>query len=285
MIFATPHRLVAFAAGALLTAGAFAFACSSNDDPSVPPGFEASPNDFDAKRPQDTSTDAPVAVDSAFTGPYCQGIDAAAVILCDDFESVTAPHFGFDNSVIDTDAGSITLTMEGGADHPSTVLDVMLTQAADAGRSAYVIKSLPGTGAPSAFQHYEVELDFRMPAAASLPYAALSVLDFPAGAIKEHGFAVYDGNVFGRLAPKDFAVKDDKFLWHHARIVVQRAADGGATSYATTIDIDGTLVDNVGGVGIGDSGVPSVCVGAFDTARTDQGSLRAQFDNVVIRRW
>jgi hypothetical protein len=80
-------------------------------------------------------------------------------------------------------------------------------------------------------------------------------------------------------------VKDDKFLWHHARIVVERAADGGATSYATTIDIDGTLVDNVGGVGIGDSGVPTVCVGTFDTARTDQGSLRAQFDNVVIRRW
>ncbi|MEA2750775.1 MAG: hypothetical protein QOI41_4918, partial [Myxococcales bacterium] len=116
-------------------------------------------------------------------------------------------------------------------------------------------------------------------------YAALSVLGFPAGAIKEHGFAVYDGNVFGRLAPKDFAVKDDKSLWHHARIVVARAADGGATSYATTIDIDGTLVDNVGGVGIGDSGTPSLSVGAFDTARSDQGSVHAQFDNVVIRRW
>ena len=128
-------------------------------------------------------------------------------------------------------------------------------------------------------------MDFRIVGTASLPYAALSVLGFPAGAIKEHGFAVYDGNVFGRLAPKDFAVKDDKSLWHHARIVVARAADGGATSYAATIDIDGTLVDNVGGVGIGDSGVPSVCVGAFETARTDQGSVRAQFDNVVIRRW
>ncbi len=285
MTLARPHRLFVFVSGALVVAGAIGLACSSNDDPSVPPSFEASPNDFDAHRGQETSTDAPVAVDSSFTGPYCQGIDGAAVILCDDFESVAAPHFGFDNAVIDKDAGSITLTTEGGADHPSTVLDVMLTQAADAGRSAYVIKSLPGPGTPNTFQHYEVELDFRIPATASLPYAALSVLGFPAGAIKEHGFAVYDGNVFGRLAPKDFAVKDDKFLWHHARIVVQRAADGGATSYATTIDIDGTLVDNVGGVGIGDSGVPTVCVGAFDTARTDQGSLRAQFDNVVIRRW
>jgi hypothetical protein len=285
MSVARHYRVLVFVCGAIGFASAIGLACSSNDDPSVPPGFEASPNDFDAHRAAEASSDAPVAVDSSFSGPYCQGIDGAAVILCDDFESVAAPHFGFDNSVIDTDAGSITLTTEAGADHPSTVLDVMLTQVADAGRSAYVIKSLPGPGAPSTFAHYEVELDFRIPATASLPYAALSVLGFPAGAIKEHGFAVYDGNVFGRLAPKDFAVKDDKFLWHHARIVVQRAADGGATSYATTIDIDGTLVDNVGGVGIGDSGVPTVCVGAFDTARTDQGSLRAQFDNVVIRRW
>lgn len=277
------RRLLALLCGALVVAGAFGLACSSNDDPSVPPSFEASTVEPDARRAEETSTDATTA--DAFTGPYCQGIDAAAVILCDDFEAVSGPRFGFDNDVIDKDAGAISLSTEAGADHPSTVLDVMLTQAADAGRSAYLVKSMPGPGSPSAFQHYEVELDFRIAGAASLPYAALSVLDFPAGAIKEHGFAVYGGNVFGRLAPKDFAVKDDKSLWHHARIVVARAADGGATSYATTIDIDGTLVDNVGGVGIGDSGVPSVCVGAFDTARTDQGSVRAQFDNVVIRRW
>ena len=175
----TPRRVAAFAFGALLVAGAIALACSTNDDPGVPPGFEASPNDFDAHRVPEASSDATVAVDSSFTGPYCQGIDAAAVILCDDFESVAAPHFGFDNSVIDKDGGAITLTNEGGADHPSTVLDVMLTQAADAGRSAYVIKSLPGPGSPNTFAHYEVELDFRIPATASLPYAALSVLGFP----------------------------------------------------------------------------------------------------------
>lgn len=283
MIARSSYRLFVFLAGTLVVAGAIALACSSNDDPSVPASFEASTIQPDGRRADEASTDANVMVD-AFTGPYCQGIDAASVILCDDFEAVTAPHYGFDNSVVDKDAGSVTVTTEGGVDHPSSVLDVMLTQAADAGRSAYVIKSLPA-GSPSAFQHYEVELDFRIVGTASLPYAALSVLGFPAGAIKEHGFAVYDGNVFGRLAPKDFAVKDDKSLWHHARIVVARAGDGGPTSYATTIDIDGTLVDNIGGVGIGDGGVPSVCVGAFETARTDQGSVRAQFDNVVIRRW
>ena len=283
MIARSTSRVFAFLAGALVVAGAIALACSSNDEPSVPPGFEASTIQPDGRRPDEASTDANAMAD-AFTGPYCQGIDAASVILCDDFEAVTAPQYGFDNSVVDKDAGSVTVTTEGGVDHPSSVLDVMLTQVADAGRSAYLIKSLPA-GSPSAFQHYEVELDFRIVGTASLPYAALSVLGFPAGAIKEHGFAVYDGNVFGRLAPKDFGVKDDKSLWHHARIVVARAADGGATSYATTIDIDGTLVDNIGGVGIGDSGVPSVCVGAFETARTDQGSVRAQFDNVVIRRW
>ena len=281
MTVRSSHRVFAFLGGSLLVASAIAVACSSNDE-AVPPSFEASTTQPDARRPDDSATDAPVVVD-AFDGPYCQGIDASSVLLCDDFESVTAPAYGFDKRVVDVDAGSIATT-EGGVDHPSTVLDVMLTQAADAGRSVFLTKSLNG-GSPTLYQHYEVELDFRVVGTASLPYAALSVLGFPAGAIKEHGFAVYAGNVFGRLAPKDFAVKDDKSLWHHARIVVARAADGGATSYATTIDIDGTLVDNVGGVGIGDGGTPSVCVGAFDTARSDQGSVHAQFDNVVIRRW
>ena len=275
------HRLFVFLGGTLIVASAIAVACSSSDDAPQPPSFEASTTPPDARPAGDASTDA--AVVSAFDGPYCQGIDASSLLLCDDFESVTAPAFGFDKRVVDVDAGSIATT-EGGVDHPSTVLDVMLTQAADAGRSAFLTKSLNG-GSPSLYQHYEVELDFRVVGTASLPYAALSVLGFPAGAIKEHGFAVYAGDVFGRLAPKDFAVKDDKSLWHHARILVARAPDGGATSYATTIDIDGTLVDNVGGVGIGDGGTPSVCIGAFNTARSDQGSVHAQFDNVVIRRW
>jgi hypothetical protein len=277
------HRLFVFLGGTLLVASAIAVACSSGDDAAPAPGIEASTT-TDARRADDASTDAPAVVD-AFTGPFsCQTVDAAALVFCDDFEGVTAPRYGFDNAVVDMDAASMTITDEAGVTHPSSVLEVMLTQAADAGRSAFLVNSLSGSS-PSAYSHYEVEIDFRVVGAASLPYVALSVLGFPSGAIKEHGFAVYDGNVFGRLAPKDFAVKDDKSLWHHARIVVARAVDGGATSYATTTNIDGTLVDNIGGVGIGDGGVPSVCVGAFETAPSDKGSVRAQFDNVVIRRW
>jgi hypothetical protein len=283
-VSAPAHRLFVFVGGTLLVASAIAVACSSSDE-AAPPTFEASTTPPDARRANDASTDAPAMVD-AFTGPFsCQTIDAAALLFCDDFESVAPPLYGFDERLVDTDAASVSVSDEGGVDHPSSVLDVMLTQVADAGRSAYVTKDLAGGGSPSAFHHYEVELDFRVVGAASLPYVALSVLAFPGGAIKEHGFAVYDGNVFGRIAPKDFAVKDDKSLWHHARIVVARAADGGPTSYATTIDVDGTLIDNIGGVGIGDAGVPSVRIGAFETSRPDKGSVRAQFDNVVIRRW
>ena len=278
------HRLFVFVGGTLLVASAMAVACSSSDE-AVPPTFEASTTPLDARAADGASSDAPAMVD-AFTGPFsCQTIDAAALLFCDDFEGVTAPLYGFDKRLVDTDAASVSVSDEGGVDQPSSVLDVMLTQVADAGRSAYLTKDLAGGGSPSAFQHYEVELDFRVVGAASLPYVALSVLAFPAGAIKEHGFAVYDGNVFGRIAPKDFAVKDDKSLWHHARIVVARAADGGPSSYATTIDVDGTLIDNIGGVGIGDGGVPSLRIGAFETSRPDKGSVRAQFDNVVIRRW
>jgi hypothetical protein len=282
---APAQRVFVFLGGTLLVASAIAVACSSSDDAATPPSFEASTTPPDGRRPDDASADAPAVVD-AFTGPFsCQRIDAAALLFCDDFEGVSAPLYGFDKRLVDTDAASVSVSDGGGVDHPSSVLDVMLTQVADAGRSAYVTKDLAGGGSPGAFQHYEVELDFRIVGTASLPYVALSVLGFPAGAIKEHGFAVYDGNVFGRIAPKDFAVKDDKSLWHHARIVVARAANGGPSSYATTIDVDGTLIDNIGGVGIGDGGLPSLRVGAFETARPDKGSVRAQFDNVVIRRW
>ena len=116
----------------------------------------------------------------------------------------------------------------------------------------------------------------------SLAYVALAVLAFPEGAIKEHGLALYDGNVFGRLVPKDFAVKDDESLWHHARIVLARS--GAATSFATTIDVDGTLIDNVGGVDVGNAGTTSLRIGAFATSPSAGGSVRVQFDNVAVRR-
>jgi hypothetical protein len=268
---------------ALAVAGLITAACSSSDDaPSPAPAKDATTGAPDARPRDDGSAD--VDVPDAPSGPFCQTIDASTLVFCQDFESATGALYGFDQRTIDADAGAIAISTEAGVDHPSSVLDVVLTQAADAGRSAYVTKTFPEAGAPSSFQHYEVELDFRVAGAASLPYAALSVLGFPAGAIKEHGFAVYDGNVFGRLAPKDLAVKDAKSLWHHARIVVARAAAGGSTSYATTIEVDGTLVDNVGGVGVGATGTPNVRVGAFETS-SGAGSIRAQFDNVVIRRW
>ncbi|MDB4998711.1 MAG: hypothetical protein JWM74_6143 [Myxococcaceae bacterium] len=275
-------RVTAVVAGAIFVASLIAVACSSDDEADPPPLN----TDGEGGRPDGRQADdaADVFVIDAPSGPFCQTIDASTLVFCQDFESATGTPFGFDQAAVTGDAGAFSVSTEGGVEHPSTVLDVRLTQAADAGRSASLTKNLPDGGAPSAFQHYEVELDFRIAGAATLPYAALAVLGFPAGAIKEHGFAVYDGNVFGRLAPKDLAVKDDKSNWHHARIVVARAADAGATSYATTIDIDGTLVDNVGGVGVGTTGVPTVRVGAFETS-SGAGSIRAQLDNIVIRRW
>jgi hypothetical protein len=275
-------RAAAVVAGVLAFAGGVIAACSSDDASAPAPPPDAAPAVADA-RPRDDGSVEDAATDAP-SGPFCQTIDASSLVFCQDFESATGALYGFDRRDVDTDAGALEISTEGGVEHPSKVLDVVLAQAADAGRSASLTKDFPDAAAPSAFQHYEVELDFRIAGAATLPYAALAVLGFPAGAIKEHGFAVYDGNVFGRLAPKDLAVKDDKSKWHHARIVVARPAAGSATSYATTIEVDGTLVDNVGGVGVGATGVPTVRVGAFETSPA-AGSIRAQVDNVVIRRW
>jgi hypothetical protein len=269
---------------ALGSAGAIAIvACSSDNTQDVPAPFEAGSNP-----PRDSA--APDAADASVidapSGPYCTIIDASSLVLCDDFENASAPLFGFEQSTLVADGGSsIGVSNEGGTSNPTRVLDVNLTQKADAGQSAFLTTNLPDAGAPDSFLHYEVELDFRVVGTASLAYVALGSLQFPGGAIKEHGFAVYDGNVFARLVPKDFAVKDDKSLWHHARIVLDRPKGSSPSAFATTISIDGTLVDNVGGVDPGTTGGSKVRVGAFSTAPTAAGSIHAQFDNVVIRRW
>jgi hypothetical protein len=269
---------------AVVMTGAVAMACSSDDDGPAPPKFvtEGGPIAHpDAGDPSDASV-----IDSSIVPFSCTSIDASSLVLCDDFETESAPLFGFDLSTLTPDAGSaIALSSDGGAGNATRVLDVSLTQKADAGQSAYLTKNLPDAGAPDSFLHYEVELDFRVVGTATLAYVALGGLQFPGGAIKEHGFAVYDGNVFGRLVPKDFAVKDDKNLWHHARIVLDRPQGSAVSAFTTTITVDGTTIDNVGGVDPGTAGGSKVRIGGFDTAPTAAGSMHAQYDNVVIRRW
>lgn len=278
------HRPLLLASLALCAAGAIAIACSSDDSGPQPPAFVT---DGGPIPHPDTGTDVPdaMAVDSAVTPFSCATLDASSLVLCDDFETESAPLFGFELSALTPDGGSaIGVSDEGGAGNTTRVLDVTLTQKADAGQSAFLTKSLPDSGAPDSFLHYEIELDFRIVGTASLAYVALGSLQFPGGAIKEHGFAVYDGNVFGRLVPKDLAVKDDKSLWHHARIVLDRAAGSSVSSFTTSITVDGTAVDNVGGVDPGTTGGSKVRIGGFNTSPTLAGSMRAQYDNVVIRR-
>ena len=273
---------VAFALGG---AGALAIACSSDDEGPLPPEFgteggTTQPDTGDTDVPDATGVDATI-------GPFsCTSIDASSLVLCDDFESQSEPLFGFDLKTLVADGGStISLSDEGGAGNATRVLDVSLTQKTDAGQSAFLTRNLPDAGAPDSFLHYEVELDFRVVGTASLAYVALGGLQFPGAAIKEHGFAVYDGNVFARLVPKDFAVKDDKSLWHHARIVLDRPMGSTVSSFTTTITVDGTVVDNVGGVDPGTTGGSKVRIGGFSTSPTAAGSMHAQYDNVVIRRW
>ena len=281
-------RIASIAGVSLLLAlgVAYASACSSDDEGGAT--NDAGAPDADGGKRDDPDA---ASVDSS-TGPFaCATIDAAALVFCDDFEALDggapAP-FGFDESFVGPDAasGSLAISDEGGLSHPSHVLDVQLMQIADAGgdagESVFLTKSLPTGAAPSSYTRYEIDLDFRVVGTGSLAYVALAVVAFPEGAIKEHGLALYDGNVFGRLVPKDFAVKDDKSLWHHARIVLARA--GAATSFATTIDVDGTLIDNVGGVDVGSSGTTSLRIGAFATSPAAGGAVRVQFDNVAVRR-
>ncbi len=280
----TSRGRIAVFALALGGAGAIAFACSSDDEGAQPPAFVTDGGPLPHPDTGVTPNDAAV-VDSSIAPFSCTTIDASSLVLCDDFETVSAPLFGFELASLTPDGGSaIGVSDEGGTGNTTRVLDVWLTQKADAGQSAFLTKNLPDSGAADSFLHYEIELDFRVVGTASLAYVALGSLQFPGGAIKEHGFAVYDGNVFGRLVPKDFAVKDDKSLWHHARIVLDRPAGSTVSSFTTSISVDGTAVDNVGGVDPGTTGGSKVRIGGFNTSPTLAGSMRAQYDNVVIRR-
>lgn len=282
-------RRRAIAALALAFTGAAAiFSCSDDDSNTSPARADAATMDqatVDREAPADAADEAP-------TGPFCQLVDASSsLVFCGDFESVAPPLFGFEESSADPDAGSsISISDDGGKDHPSRVLEVSLAYTSalgDAAAPAFLVRNLPPGKAPSSYLRYEVDFDFHVVGTGtpSLAYVVLGILAFPQGAIKEHGIAVYDGNVFGRLVPKDLGVKDDKSLWHHAHIVVARAATD--TSFATTIDVDDTRVDNVGGVNPGTSaaGTSAVRIGAFETSPDAAGSIHAQFDNVVIRRW
>ena len=278
------RRAFSLLAVALGAGGMVAIACSSDDEGAQPPAFVTDGGPIPHPDTGTTAIDATVP-DAAIAPFSCTTIDASSLVLCDDFEAVSAPLFGFELSTLAPDGGStIGVSDEGGVGNTTRVLDVSVTQKADAGQSAFLTKNLPDAGAPDSFLHYEIELDFRVVGTASLAYVALGSLQFPGGAIKEHGFAVYDGTVFGRLVPKDFAVKDDKSLWHHARIVLDRPKGSSVSSFTTTITVDGTTVDNVGGVDPGATGGSKVRIGAFNTG-TAAGSMHAQYDNVVIRRW
>lgn len=277
--------MVAAVALALGGAGVAAVACSSDDQGSEPPKFVTEGGPIAHPDAGGDAADAAV-VDSSVAPFSCATVDASSLILCDDFESQAAPLFGFESVTLVADGGSaIEISGDGGAGNTTRVLDVTLTQKADAGQSAYVTKSLPEAGAPNSYLHYEVELDVRIVGTPTLAYVALGSLQFPNGAIKEHGFGVYDGNVLARLVPKDFAVKDDKNLWHHVRIVLDRPAGSAVSAFTTTISVDGVTIDNTGGVDPGATGGSRVRIGGFNTAGTAAGTMHAQYDNVTIRRW
>lgn len=273
--------------------GGVALACSDDEAPAGPAFDGGAPVLLDGAPSSEDAEPPPPPFDAST--PYCERVDASSLVFCQDFESASAPLYGFDEGAGAGDgsagdggtAASVRVSDEGGLEHPSRVLDVTLVQpadAGDAGAAVFLLKRLPAAaGGPSSFAAYEVEVDFRIVGPSTLAYAALTVLEFSTAAIEEHGFAVYEGNVFGRLAPKEFAVRDDESLWHHARIVVSRAAAADPSSFTTRIDIDGTLVDNAAGVDPGAAGGASVRIGAFG-ASASGGTLRAQLDNVVIRR-
>lgn len=227
------------------------------------------------------------------TVPLCTAAKMQpGVALCTDFETGSDQATGWTLLNDIGDAGSTKLSTTDGVG-PSSALEFSMTYSGGMSRHLWLAKKLPSGNGPSFYRHYEVDFDFRIPSGDStLFYVALGTLSFTSTPDPEqdHGVATQNGNGFGKVGTIGPAFPDDNQPphWHHVRLVLDRA--DASTTYTRTITIDtagvpnsGMKVDDSSGHNIGNTGDTEFRLGTFNTAGT--GTIRAVFDNVVVRRY
>jgi hypothetical protein len=263
----------AFGVVALLLAVGSGFAAACGSSPR-----DGGAGDTDAAARAETTSDG--APRRPGVVGFCDTIDASQVEFCADFEHDTAPYFGFDDFGR-TDRGSVAITT-GEIAGKSSALDFEIVQDAGTQEFVYVAKKLNPVLPSISPVRYEVQLDFRVKGTSTISYAVLVSLGVAYGG-PSVAIATYDGNVLSRSLPKTVTIADNH-EWHHASLVMTRGPDGALAS--TRIEIDSTLVDSDGGADGGPnlSKDGAVLIGLLFAGPND-GSLGAQFDNVVIRRW
>lgn len=219
--------------------------------------------------------------DTGVDGAFCDGIDAAFLDFCDDFEDPTlkagVPVLW--KMLMNSADASVKIKPGLGMDG-SAGLEVDTQSASTASRQIWLNKVLPASqGLPTQYLSHQLDFDFRVDVS-DLNYEAVGVLNFTNATPEDHGVAAYVGDLLGRLTPKSTGVPNG-LTWHHARVKLQHAAKG--TPFDSVITIDGVEVDNTTGVSTANTSVTEVRMGLFYTTNA-AGHVHATFDNVVARR-
>jgi hypothetical protein len=241
--------------------------------------------------------DAPVNPDGGPDGPGDTGIDvrpfscndedASSLGFCQDFEGVgaaTAP-YGFD--VVNNTSVDASFAVTSGPTSKFLRVTMHNPSAANGILAQLSAQVIPNN--PRAWVHYEVDLDFRVPAT-TLDYAALSILTFPSGGSdREHGISVEGATAknLGRLQPQGSnTLKNDPANWFHLHLTMDQEDSG--TTYRRRIRLTSptatTDCDDQPGLTSPTFGGTDIRIGAFNSS-PNSGSITVEFDNVVVRRW
>lgn len=243
----------------------------------VEPGTDGATQDANADAGNgDAPSDAPV-------GPFsCDAGDAANVVFCTDFETDA----GWTTDELTR--GVVTFELDAGPGGTRA----MHARVDDAGvsRRAALWKRLGSNDAKN-YAHYDVAFDFKV-TGKTFNYGVLGLFGVTqpsgGGALRFFGVASYmdqgldvAAEVPDVIAQGGAQVADTFGAWHHAFITLDREPAG---TYAMTLTIDATLVDQRSGFDFGNPQTAEVRIGIMFTSQT-KGTMDVFYDNVLVHRY
>jgi hypothetical protein len=242
----------------------------------------------------DGSTDSPVgndgskesSTDGGTDANFCQPLDGAAPVFCDDFEKTTSdddggPPAGW-NDVMRQSASTLDVKPGVGM-NGSGGLEAVLSQPVAGSRTMWITRVI-GDSASTA--HYEVALDVKS-GANQFFSVWLASIGFPSAspAEQDHGFGIKQGaGDWQTMNGTITYAQNDMSSWYHARITLDR--EGAVFHRRVFIGKPGAEQqiqdDNNHTLG----GNAELRLGIFFTPGAATGqSATVYFDNVAIWRW
>ena len=209
--------------------------------------------------------------------------------VCADFENDGGGAWTTTNDL--GDAGAAVILPTGGVNGSAGFHFTMSYPSGAGSKHFWKAKLLPSGNNPTSYQHYEMQLDFRVPSG-SIFYAALGTLSFTSTPDPEqdHGVAQTNGTGFGTPPSIGTAVTDNNLPaahWHRMHLTMDRGASASSPyiRMVTITDSAGVakVIDNNSSHTINAAGDTELRIGTFNTGGT--GTLEVVFDNIFVRRY